>query len=162
MLSAASKREAGKWVQHKGQGWTGQNTRHLSLPNRNISRRWKIRIGSILVWGMVRREHPERAWHRRGQLCLRCWQPPAGSKPPGNLQMLKARSTPQRAEFETGLAFVTLASDSGATDWIRGKEGWKETWEKRQDFSKWDLEFKGELKSQENRHLVKKYNIINI
>lgn len=51
-----------------GQGRTGQNTRHLSLPNRSISRRWKIRIDSILLWGIMeercvplpsRRERPE-------------------------------------------------------------------------------------------------------
>ena len=45
------------------------------------------------------------------------------SRQPG---MLKGSSTLQWAEFKTGLAFLTLASDLGTTDWIRGKEGYQE------------------------------------
>lgn len=47
----------------------------------------------------------------------------ASSEPLGNLARLKAKSTLQWAEFKTGLGFLTLASDLGATAWVRGKEG---------------------------------------
>lgn len=48
---------------------------------------------------------------------------PARNKPLVTFEMLKAKSTLQWAEFKTRLAFLTLAVDMGAMDWMRRKQG---------------------------------------